>query len=282
MQPGRYSNLSNSEYHNGPGISKSGLDRISESARKYKDRIDHPENYPLTEAQKKAFAVGAMMHALVLDPEKFSLEYIVAPTCDRRTKEGKALWAEFEALSEGRQAVSEEMFAIADSCAKAVLSHPVAKGLLDVPGTSEESFYWRDEPEGVLCRCRPDFFQAGGWIVDLKTTVHASPHDFSKSSANFRYHVQAAYYLDGVEAVTGIRPEKFVFVAVEKTAPYEVAVYEATEDFIGEGRAAYRENLHAYAECFFSGEWPGYPEAIMPLGLPRWARAGLEIAEEEI
>jgi exodeoxyribonuclease VIII len=169
------------------------------------------------------------------------------------------------------------------AAAAAILAHPAAKGLLLAPGAAEDSFYWMDSDEGVLCRCRPDFLHGGGeCVVDIKTTRDASLAGFARSAANYRYHVQAAWYLDGVEAVTGARPERFVFVAAEKEPPYEVAAYEASEDFIAAGRALCRENLHTYAECLFFGEWPGYPEAVMPLDLPLWARFQAEGAKEAV
>ena len=272
MNPGRYPDINIHDYHSGPGISKSGLDRIARSPKHYQSSLT------ASREQTDDFLFGSIVHTLVLEPDKFADEYIVAPKCDRRTKAGKDTWAAFEAESNGREVVKEDIYTHARAAADEVLKHPKV-GLLLESGTVEESFYWRDAAEGVLCRCRPDFLHANcDYIVDLKTTRDASRLAFGSSAAKFRYHVQAAFYLAGVEAVTGIKPEGFLFVTVEKEPPYAVAVYEADPDFIAVGHELMRRDLRAYAECFFSGEWPGYPEVITPLVLPRWATYESEVA----
>jgi len=107
--------------------------------------------------------------------------------------------------------------------------------------------------------------------VDLKTTEDASP-GFRKSIANFRYHVQAAWYLDGVERATGRRPEQFLFVCVEKRAPYACAVYAADAEMIEAGAKQTRMDLDKLAECKASNSWPGYSNQIETISLPAWMR----------
>jgi hypothetical protein len=58
------------------------------------------------------------------------------------------------------------------------------------------------------------------WLTS-RPRQDASPSGFARSIATFRYHVQASHYLTGLHGA-----ERFVFIAVEKTAPYAVAVYE--------------------------------------------------------
>jgi exodeoxyribonuclease VIII len=166
----------------------------------------------------------------------------------------------------------------------AVMAHPAARALLSVEGRAEQSVYWRDPKTGELCRCRPDFWRADGVVVDLKTTEDASPEGFAKSVANWRYHVQHPYYLDGVNTALqhGAKPawlkadaaKAFVFLAVEKTAcvvggvAKGVAVYVLDEESVALGRALYRNALDQYAACNSSGVWPGYGEKIQPLKVP--------------
>lgn len=157
------------------------------------------------------------------------------------------------------------------SMANAVHSHPAAGALLTgCPGEAEKSVYWNDAITGVLCRCRPDWWRDDNVIVDLKTTEDASPEGFAKSMANYRYDVQAAYYLDGVQQATGKRPKAFVFIAVEKKPPYGVGVYVLDSDSLELGRAQYQHDLRIYAECVRTGEWPGYGDKIQTISLPAW------------
>lgn len=66
---------SNSEYHGGPGISKSMLDAIDVSPLNYWDKYINPDREP--EEYKHCFAVGDGTHKLVLEPGTFEQTYAV-------------------------------------------------------------------------------------------------------------------------------------------------------------------------------------------------------------
>lgn len=179
--------------------------------------------------------------------------------------------AEWTGNNPGRIVLSPEVWDQLHAMANAVHSHPAAGALLTgCPGEAEKSVYWNDATTGVLCRCRPDWWRDDNVIVDLKTTEDASPEGFAKSMANYRYDVQAAYYLDGVQAATRKRPKAFVFIAVEKKPPYGVGVYVLDSDSLELGRAQYQHDLRIYAECVRTGEWPGYGDKIQTISLPAW------------
>ena len=192
------------------------------------------------------------------------------------------LWSDVQAewLANNQQRIVlstdewQQLHAMRDS----VMAHPAARALLTgAPGKAEQSVYWVDALTGELCRCRPDFWRQDGIIVDVKTTDDASPEGFAKSLVNWRYHVQHPYYLDGCcEAIkqsgaSGIVPPKhFLFLVVEKKAPYAVAVYQMDQESIDQGSAEYRADLTTYAECRKTENWPGYGERIQQIGVPTW------------
>jgi len=60
-----------------------------------------------------------------------------------------------------------------------------------------------------------------------------------------------------------------VFVAIEKTAPYAIGVYELDADAIARGASKRAHLLDLLATCRAKGRWPGY--APQTIGLPRWA-----------
>lgn len=74
MQPGVYFDISNAEYHGGPGISKSGLDLIHRSPMHFKAARDCANDNQPTAAQ----ALGTAFHALVLEPAEFASQYCLA------------------------------------------------------------------------------------------------------------------------------------------------------------------------------------------------------------
>lgn len=179
--------------------------------------------------------------------------------------------AEWTENNPGRIVLTPETWDQLHAMANAVHSHPAAGALLTgCPGEAEKSVYWNDAITGVLCRCRPDWWRDDNVIVDLKTTEDASPEGFAKSMANYRYDVQAAYYMDGIQKATRKRPKAFVFIAVEKKPPYGVGVYVLDADSLELGRAQYQHDLRIYAECVRTGEWPGYGDKIQTISLPAW------------
>ena len=268
---GIHSGITNVRYHaDRTCVSKSWIDKAAKSPLHLRHYLDAPPMEPTP-----AMVLGSLTHTRTLEPDKTFLEFAVAPKVDRRTKAGKAEHAEFLEMSEGKTVVTEEQFHLASAMARSVKSHPVARGLL-TNGIAESSVVWHDKLSGLLCKCRPDYMHAtdtalGTTVIDLKTTKDASPRAFAKAIANFRYHVQSAFYLDGVSAATGVDMDAFLFVAVENEPPHAVAVYAADDMMVEIGRDEYRRDLAVIAECQASGQWPGYADEITELSLPAWA-----------
>ncbi|MFA6120877.1 MAG: PD-(D/E)XK nuclease-like domain-containing protein [Sideroxydans sp.] len=153
---------------------------------------------------------------------------------------------------------------------KSVFKHAGAAGML-VTGESETSLFWTDEITGLKCRVRPDHWFEGG-MADLKSCVSANKADFAKVVANLGYDIEAAFYIDGMKAVTG-KSVDFFFIAVEKTAPYTTACYKASQEMIEVGRAKYRGALELLKWCQENNQYPGYQPngEIETIDLPRWA-----------
>jgi exodeoxyribonuclease VIII len=256
--------LTNAEYHARPEVSKSGLDQVRRSPLHYWNRYLNPER--AIEPPTPAMVLGSALHARVLEPHLFADEYIVAPEgIDRRTKEGKLRWADFEAEAEGRTVLRGEDAAQIEAMAQAVHRHPAARTILRLPGKCEQSYFWTDETSGVECKCRPDWHSDDRRLIaDVKTTEDASPRGFARSVLKYRYHVQAAFYSQGISA------EQFLFIAVEKKPPFCVAVYVTPPELIERGLKEATEDLRLIATCRAENSWPGYGDEIQALTVPSW------------
>ena len=92
---------SNKEYHASAALNKSRLHRFSVSPQWFKYCEDHPEE------DSEALIVGGAFHKLVLEPDGFDNEYVVAQGIDRRTTAGKVAWAEL--LDSGKVKVTDTM-----------------------------------------------------------------------------------------------------------------------------------------------------------------------------
>jgi hypothetical protein len=262
--------MDNAAYHAHPAVSKSHLDLVAKSPLHYWSRYLDPNR--VVPEPTPAMAIGSAVHTHVLELDQWDAQYVVAPAgIDRRTKVGKAEWDVFQTAIGTRTVISREDADLVMRIGRSVLSHPAAAYLLSLPGKAETTHMWTDEATGLACKCRPDWLTNDGrLIVDLKTTEDASPAGFRKSIGAFRYHVQASWYLDGVQAATGTRPDEFLFVCVEKKPPYAVAVYAAAPVIVTIGAETAARDLDVLATCKQAGAWPGYSDQIEPISLPGW------------
>ena len=229
-------------YRAHPALSRSLLDKIKKSPAHLKWAKENEE--PDTDY----FRFGRLVHSAVLEPDKFWPSIIV---WDGARRYGKT-WDEFKVKHADKEILtaSEESQILAIS--NAVMLHGV-----NLTGTAEGSIFWKDERTGLELKARLDLI--GNTVVfDLKTTQDASAESFLRSALDYGYHRQAAWYLDAARAA-GHPAEAFVFIAVEKAAPYGVATYVLDAALIDRGRLENEANLDLYKACKESGHWPGYP-----------------------
>lgn len=264
-------------YNQEAGIRRSALWKIARSPQHFKYELEHPSE------KTQALMFGAAAHTAVLLPATFKEMYAVAQF-DGRTKDGKA---ERQAAQEkGITLLTAEQMAAIDGIVDAVNGNPYARRLLE--GPHEVSYFWDDDITGEQCKCRTDCetdIDGQHYIVDLKTCADASTDAFMRDAIKYGYFMQAAMYSVGVKAVTG-KDSTFVFLCVEKEAPYAINIIPCGEKEITLGMdgdkygkaKGFRELIGIYHQCIETGTWPG------PMGfggepsefrLPKW------LAEEE-
>lgn len=256
-----------------------GLERVNYSTLKAFARSPAHYRHALTHKSPEtdALKMGRVAHLLIFEPELFEQEVAIWEG-DRRA--GK-IWQEFEAANADKDIVRAKDIADLQAIAEAVRTHPdVATHL--AAGQAEVTAQWLDPTTEIPCKGRLDWISKSGIIMDLKTTYDASPDTFSRHAHSLNYHVQAAFYSDGVYSATGVRLP-FVLVAVEKTEPFTVQVYELPEEVLDIGRATYRAWLRTLMLCRQTDIWPGYSNGPLPLSLPRWASttSGEDFAAQE-
>ena len=267
MEPGVYFNLSNAEYHSGPGISKSQLDMVALSPALLKWQ----ESAPVDEEKLQALDMGTALHCLLLEPDEFDKRFIVAPAFNRRTTAGKAAEAEFlaECYGMGMTVMDAEQGRKLKLMRDSALAHPAARWLLEAEGHCEASIYWNDDETGELCRIRPDkFLKWQPVVIDVKKV--ADMNRFATHVAEFRYHVQDAYYREGFQQQYGEYP-LFVFIAVSESIDcgrYPVRVFQLSEDDVAAGYDQFRRDLRTYHECRETDNWGGIEEITRP----EWAK----------
>lgn len=266
-------------YHGIQAMSASGLKRMRRSPAHFFGMQLDPNRPPPGEPTP-AMKAGTLMHTCIFEPDHVSARYVVAPEdVDFRTKAGKDWKAGVLAAQPGIEIIDTTQMAVAQAQARNIRALPEVASLL-ADGYGEASAFWIDEATGELCKCRPDWTSPAGdgvILVDGKSTVDASPDGFARVIWNMDYALQAAWYVDGFEAATGLRVHGFVFAAAESAWPHAAAAYMLDDEVLDWARRKNRELLNRYAECKKSGQWPAYDTSIQLIAMPAWAMK--EIAE---
>lgn len=262
--------LSNAEYHAHPAVSSSQLKHILRTPAHFKASLETSKEP--TDAMK----LGSLVHTLLLEPHLVDDEYTVMPKFDRRTKQGKADYEAWLEHNSHKTAVTAEQMDTATAMTDSLRTSTVAQ-LLKVNETAcEASIFYTDPATGIDCRVRPDFMIKPcdafptGLIVDLKTTDNASPSAFKRTITNFGYHLSAAMYLDGYEVEFGVRPA-YIWLVVERDAPYAVASYTPSDEMLERGKADLDTALARLKACRDADSYPAYGSEIMAIDLPKWA-----------
>lgn len=71
--------------------------------------FQYRKNHPLE--QTTALLVGSAVHKMVLEPETFDSEFVIAPDINRRTKNGKEEYADFLKSAAGKSIITKKFTA---------------------------------------------------------------------------------------------------------------------------------------------------------------------------
>lgn len=270
-------------------ISASALKRLKVSPAHFME----PE-----EGTTDAMLFGSAYHCYILQPDLFEKEYYVFDDTNqcsaiiakwaadgkecknvRATKEYKE-WAESESRIIGdRKSLSKDNLDLIKAMKERLMRHHYVRMLL-AGGRNEVAYMGEIETEAgtMKVKLKPDHLNdSKKFIVDLKTCVDASKEKFPLHSADLDYHIQASFYSDLMEKLTGDgRAWSFFFIAQEKKKPFAFNIFEASPQFISQGRYEYEMLLQIYKYCQDNNTWPGYQiwcenkYGILELKLPAW------------
>ena len=272
-EPGIVLGLSDQDYHaDTRTLSSTGAKRLLECPARFRWDQDHPRPYTA------AFELGHAAHTLTLGTGA-GLHVVQADSW--RSKAART--ERDEALAEGLTPLLEAEHAQAQAMRETLAGHPVAGPLFDrTDRVCEASLYWTDPTTGVDCRARPDWWSTDhALVVDLKTTSRsAAPGEFGRLAVQFSYHLQAAWYLEAVRAITGVEAT-FVHVVQETSPPYLVSVIQLDAEALQVGAEQADRARRLFAACQATGQWPGYPPNVHSAHLPGWYLAQHDLMAEQ-
>jgi hypothetical protein len=270
MNAGIY-DLAHADYHadpcDQPTLSASIANVLLHSSPKHA-WTQHPRlnpNYSREEEQK--YDVGNVVHAILLQGADI-VDVLDFP--DWRTNAAKE--ARDLARSHGRVPLLTKQWGEVEAMVAAVrvqLAVSQAQPPLLTDGKPEQTLVW--EEGGVLCRARLDWLRDDhAAIDDLKTTSRsASPEAWSRALFGTGCDVQAAFYLRGLKALTGVDAE-WRWIVAETYEPYALSVVSLGPDVLELANRKVDHALTVWKRCLESGVWPAYPTRVAYASLPSW------------
>jgi len=251
-------------YHSWQALSNSWMSKLNISPAHLYDLMENGGT-PSTKDQD----FGTAVHCKVLEPAFYETRVAVRPEGQSgATKEGKAF--KRQATTAHKIVLSHTEGRWCDAIACRAKANRLVRVMLDMPHQTEVSLVW--ERDGFLCKARADLMVPGAFVAaDIKTTRSVGPKGFATQVARYRYHCQAAWYLDGIQRLTG-KLWDFQFIVCEKSRPFLVTVHQLARD-----SPAYRlavaecdRLFDLYKQCWEKRAWPGYGDSFT-IELPDWA-----------
>ena len=259
------------QYHGTKALSNSSMGQLLKCPALFQQALAEMDGIEHT--QTPAMLMGSVFHSMVLEPDKVQATYALRGN-PGNTKAGKEEAA--AAKEQGITLISPDVWNVAAAMAVSACAHPLIAAARRSPKwEAETSAYW-EERGHIPCKARIDAMATisgmpGLCVIDLKSTIDASPAGISKHILDYGYHRQAAWYRHAL-GKCGRAANLFIFLFVEKTPPYLCTAVTIEDAAIQLAYDDIRNALDTYERCEANNEWPGYTtDIITEIGLPEWA-----------
>jgi len=229
----------------------------------------------LTPSLAETFATGEAIHLALLEPDDFDRRIVEIDVKGLLTQAAEKARQE----NPGKLIVNNHIREIALRIRDAAFAHDCAREILEGCPETEVSAIVDDRESGATLKCRIDLRPPDGanYLADVKSVSDISLNSFQRSLTSFGYIVQAAFYLDVNNMLSGEDRDVFSFILTQKSEPFHVRVVEVSGTSIEVGREVYRRRLNAYLDSLAavaSGdatELEGYRrEPVRKMELTKW------------
>jgi len=265
-QTGIFPGVSREEYGKIDACNQSSLKPYAKSAMQGKFDEDNRK-----ESDEMVF--GTALHTAVLEPDEFTNRYTSMPKVDGRTKEGKLAKAAAIEAAKGKIILPETgklSLEWLTGSRDALMAHPDVANLFKRGMDAEAAIVWKDRDTGILCKALTDAAIQDSWptLGDIKSSgSDVDEESFGFTLFKWGMHIQAAFYIDGYQTITGKLPN-FVICPVESKPPHHVMFYQVTGPSIALGRKTYKRILPRWAKAKATGQYPGLPTEPREISVP--------------
>lgn len=223
-------------------LSYSSIKEFQKSPRHYIEYINKPRTAP-TDAMK----LGSMVHCMILQPNLFNEQFVIAPDVNKRTNAGKEEWATFCSQHADKTVVSNEDYEHASRLASNAMANPTIESLVKDCYDFEQE--WRAEIDGLPYRGFYDGI-SNDYVLEIKTTSDGFPRSVMNDFIKRKYHVQAGLY-------NLISQKQVVYVIIETSEPYLSYSAPASDQFLELGLSDLSKANKKFMECLEAGDFSG-------------------------
>jgi exodeoxyribonuclease VIII len=265
---GAFLNVPSAVYHSAPGESNSSLKSLFRS----------PKDYALAKAglipreQTDAMGYGQVFHSIVLENKKLEDLCHIRPETygpEKKPWHGGAKECKEWVEKHRDRIVLDKADADAITTETDYLKgHPKMR-ILDGCMTEVSCFARACEP-GYLIKARFDALKQIGpdsWLIaDVKTTLDASTHAFSREILKRKYHVQAAIYRRVLRKLAKTENVSFLFVALEKGKVPKANFRFLSAQAMDLGEQEFDSCIDTLKKCRMSGSYPDWTDEEENIG----------------
>lgn len=244
--------------------------------------LRHREMGDTPQEQTAAMGDGLIFEALITGYGVEKIALIDYP--DFRTKAAQEEKA--AALENGLVPMLARKFAEYESDAEAIREQIMERFPALFAGEFQRYLEWQSD--GVECAGTLDCLimrrdtHPAFIIADLKKAASVAPRAIQRTAGAYGWDIQAAAYLEAVEA---LHPElagrgEFLNVTYQTEPIPIVQVYKLTGEFLHIGRQKWDHAKRLWKACIAANEWPAYGDGVIPLSPLPWH--ALEAAESVV
>jgi hypothetical protein len=181
-------------------------------------------------------------------------------------------WLDFSEYHRGKRLFTIQEVGELRRAFTSVLAHEhAAKLVYSKSARWTQRFAW--EQDGERFKCEMDLLdQELSCITDIKTAADVDPRSFESDVIRWGYDIQAAMYLRAARLLDMEREWAYAWVVVRNCEPFNVEVYQASDDLLEFGERRLQERIDFFLGCRRSGRWlsPTHGTVVM-LYPPAWA-----------
>lgn len=235
---------------------------LQEELKFMTDKLEQ-KNYKTEDEKASICAAIENIHTTlepILFPERFEPTKKTKPKKQSENTEFKVTWTKdggfIDKNGNEKFLVKSEEMKMYRTFQKRFEEHPRLPMMLH-DSIIEQTGVAQDPETGLWMSLRGDARNNRGFFLDPKTTEKSlTIPRIEYYIKDYMLPIQAAHYLETANLIEPSKYQKFFFIMMSKTVPYEIAFVAIEYDYLDLGKKLRRKYLNQIAKCEEKGKWP--------------------------